>query len=245
MKVKPMANQKIAKSMPGTLLLEGGAEFGGRMADPDREAMAAAGGPSAPVAIIPAAAAPDHNAERAGKNALRWFRHLGAWQVESLPLVDRISAEDPAIADRLLEARLIYLLGGFPAHLAHSLRGSRSWQAVLKAYGSGAVIAGSSAGAMVLCSDYFDPVGNAVNPGLGLLSRTCVIPHHETVGNRWGPFLQKALPDNLLLGIEEETGVLTRPGQNRWRVYGKGQVTLYRGGQVAVFGHGQTFRLDG
>ena len=244
MKVKPMAHQKIAKSMPGALLLEGGAEFGGRMADPDREALAAAGGPSAMVAIIPAAAAPDHNAERAGKNAVRWFQRLGALQVESLPLVDRASADDPAIADRLRLARLIYLLGGFPAHLAHSLGGSRSWQAVLHAYGSGAVIAGSSAGAMVLCSDYFDPVGNTVNTGLGMLQGTCIIPHHETAGRRWVPVFQKVLPDRMLLGIDEETGALTLRDQNHWQVYGKGRVTVYRQNRVAVFGHGQTFRLD-
>ncbi len=245
MKVKPMTHRKTAKSLLGALLLEGGGEFGGRMADPDREALSAAGGPSARVAIIPAAAAPDHNDERAGQNAVRWFRHLGALQVESLPLVDRVSANDPAIADRLLKARLIYLLGGFPAHLALSLQGSRSWQAVLQAYKSGAVIAGSSAGAMVLCSDYYDPAGHAVAPGLGLLSRTCVIPHHETVGWRWAPVLQKALPDDVLLGIDEETGALNLPAQDHWRVYGKGRVTLYRKNRVTVFGPGQTFRLDG
>ena len=47
-----MAHQKIGKIMSGTLVLEGGAEFGGRMADPDREALAAAGGPSAAVVVI-------------------------------------------------------------------------------------------------------------------------------------------------------------------------------------------------
>jgi cyanophycinase len=243
--LKPLVNQGREKTMPGALLLEGGAEFGGRMADPDRQALAAAGGPHAPVMVIPAAAAPDRNAERAGRNAVRWFQGLGAVQVERLALVDRATADDPAIADRLLEARLIYLLGGFPAHLAHSLRGSRSWQAVLKAHASGAVIAGSSAGAMVLCSDFFDPTVNAVNPGLGLLPRTCVIPHHETAGRRWVPILQKALPGSVLVGIDEETGALTRGGQNRWRVYGKGRVTVYRENRVAVFGPGQPFGLDG
>jgi cyanophycinase len=166
----------MIKKMAGYVLLEGGAEFGGRMADPDRAALAAAGGPRAPVAVIPAAAAPDHNTQRAGQNAVNWFQRLGALHVESLPLIDRASADDPAIVDRLLEARLIYLLGGFPAHLADSLRGSRSWAAVLQAYGSGAVIAGSSAGAMVLCSDYYDPVGNAVTPALGCW--------HEPVSSR-------------------------------------------------------------
>ena len=47
------------------------------------------------------------------------------------------------------------------------------------------------------------------------------------------------------MGIDEETGALTRGAQNHWQVYGKGQVTLYREDRVAVFGPGQTFRLDG
>jgi cyanophycinase len=228
----------------GYVLLEGGAEFGGRMADPDRAAMAAAGGPHAPVAVIPAAAAPDRNAARAGQNAVRWFQRLGALNVESLPLIDRDSADDPFIVDHLHKARLIYMLGGFPAHLAESLRGSRSWQAILQVYGSGAVIAGSSAGAMVLGGEYLDPAGNVVKPGLGMLARTCVIPHHETVGRRWLPILKKALPDRWLMGIDEETGALTHGTHNQWQVYGKGQVTLYREKRVAVFDPGQTFRLD-
>jgi hypothetical protein len=36
----------------GFILLEGGAEFGGRMADADRQAMTLAGGPDVPIRII-------------------------------------------------------------------------------------------------------------------------------------------------------------------------------------------------
>ena len=224
--------------------MAGGAEFRGRMADLDREALAAAGGPNGPVAIIPAAAAPENNWQQAGQNAVRWFQGLGAIQVKSLPLVDRASADDPAIADNLAHARLIYLLGGYPPHLARSLQGSHSWQAMLKAYRSGAVIAGSSAGAMVLCSDYLNPDNKVVSTGLGLLAHTCLIPHHATHAQQWVSILKKALPDSLLMGIDEETGALTHQPQNYWRVYGKGQVTLYRKDGVAVFGPGQTFCLS-
>ncbi len=93
----------------GYILLAGGAEFGGQMAIPDTEALAAAGGPAAPVVIIPAAAAPDRNDVRAGQNGVRWFQGLGAERVEALPLVDRASADDPAIAVRLRRAGLIDL----------------------------------------------------------------------------------------------------------------------------------------
>ena len=39
--------------MAGYLLLEGGAEFGGQMAEPDLRAMELAGGPGALICIIP------------------------------------------------------------------------------------------------------------------------------------------------------------------------------------------------
>jgi cyanophycinase len=229
--------------MSGYLLLEGGAEFGGQMAAPDLAALAAAGGPEAAVVIIPAAAAPDHNAERAGGNALRWFQSLGATRVEVLPLVDRTSADDPIIAERLRQARLIYLIGGFPSHLAHSLRASRSWEAMRAAYRTGAVIAGSSAGAMVLGSHYYDPSATMVRPGLGLLGRICIIPHHETFGRRWVPALKQALPATRLMGIDEETGALRRGAADPWQVFGKGRVTVYAQDQSKSWGHGEHFRI--
>ncbi len=230
--------------MPGHLLLAGGAEFGGQMAAPDRKALAAAGGSEAPVVIIPAAAAPDHNAERAGQNGVRWFRSLGAEQVDALPLVDRASANDPAIADQLRHAQLIYLLGGFPAHLADSLRESLSWQALREAFHSGAVIAGSSAGAMVLGNHYYDPFQSVVKPGLGLIGQVCVIPHHATFGRQWTAILSEALPTSLLMGIDEETGALTPGTSGTWQVFGKGRVVLYTQDQITSFGRGDVFRID-
>ena len=131
----------------GFILLEGGAEFGGRMAEPDKQAMTLAGGRDAAIKIIPAAAAPDNNHQRAGKNGVDWFRRLGATNVSVLPLIDRSSADASKIIESLINADLIYLLGGFPRYLAEVLNGSDSWQAILNAFQSGAVIAGSSAGA--------------------------------------------------------------------------------------------------
>ena len=227
----------------GYLLLEGGAEFGGSMALPDIEALAAAGGPAAPVVIIPAAAAPDRNHERAGQNGVRWFQSLGAERVEALPLIDRHSADKPAIVAKLRRARLVYLLGGFPGHLAESLRDSTAWQAILAAYRAGAVIAGSSAGAMVLCEHFFDPVEDVVKPGLGLLDRIVIIPHHETFGRHWAPRLREALPASLLLGIDEKTGALGRGVDDPWQVFGRGRVTLQAGERRLSRGPGETFRI--
>lgn len=233
--------------MAGYLLLEGGAEFGGAMAEPDRRAIALAGGSGAQISIIPTAAAPDNNYRRAGENGARWFKSLGASNVAWVPLIDRASANDTDIADTLARSRLIYMLGGFTGYLGETLKGSACWQAVLQAYENGAVIAGSSAGAMVMCQYYFDPGQRRVVEGLGLVPRSCVLPHHNTFGNRWAPLLAEDLPDAVLLGIDERTGMLDDGDAGRkrgWRVYGQGAVTLYRSGQATSYRAGEAFDDD-
>lgn len=233
--------------MQGYLLLEGGAEFGGQMSEPDRRAIELAGGPGVPISIIPTAAAPDNNHQRAGRNGVNWFKNLGATQVESLPLIDKASANDPSLVNALRLSRLIYMLGGFTGYLGETLKHSASWQAMLEAYANGAVIAGSSAGAMVMCQYYFDPGKRRVVEGLKLLQNTCVLPHHNTFGKGWAQQLASLLPGVVLLGIDERTAMLDEGEQGRkvgWHVYGQGSVSIYRNGLPTVFKAGEHFIDD-
>lgn len=227
----------------GYVLLAGGGEFGGQMADPDRLAITLAGGSAAAISIIPAAAAPDNNHLRAGRNGVNWFQGLGATRVSALPLIDHTSANHPDIAQRLESSKLIYLLGGFPRYLSQVLTGSRSWQAMVSAYHEGAVIAGSSAGAMVLCKQYYDPKTSQVMDGLNHVKGTCVLPHHDTFGHTWASQLTKQLPDITLMGIDEETGALFNAANSRWQVSGKGCITLYQGGNKKTFAASEQFIL--
>lgn len=227
----------------GYILLEGGAEFGGRMAEPDQRALELAGGTNARVRIVPTAAAPDGNDQRAGANGVRWFRGLGAQDALAVRLTDRAAANDPAVAATLREAQLIYLLGGFTDYLGRTLAGSAAWAAIVDAHAAGAVVAGSSAGAMVLCDHSFNPASSQVAAGLGLLPNSCVIPHHDTFGERWAAQLRASLPHALLLGIDERTGMIDDGTGQRWRVYGQGQVTLYVGTEIRVYAAGAEFAL--
>jgi len=227
----------------GYILLAGGAEFGGMMSAPDNRALALAGGVDVRVNIIPAAAAPDHNDKRAGQNGVRWFRQLGATRVSSLPLVDGASANDSDIVDALQRSQLIYLLGGFTHYLGQILANSKGWQAVRKAHQAGAVVAGSSAGAMVLCEKYYHHMDGEAKDGLGLVPEACVLPHHNTFGKSWASRLSNLLPDFTLIGIDEETGMIDDGPDGRWQVYGNGSVTLYRGGQPTQYEPGDVFSL--
>ena len=226
----------------GYLLLEGGAEFGGKMREPDRKAIELAGGFTVPIRIVPTAAAPDHNHQRAGNNGVRWFQSLGAKDVISLPLIDKGSANEESIIESLKSAKLIYMLGGFTHYLGQTLKGSKAWQAVLSAYQNGAVIAGSSAGAMVMCEHYYDPGAGQVHEGLNLVPNSLVLPHHDTFGKSWAPRLMGQLPQITLIGIDEQTGMIN-DGANTWTVYGHGAVTLYSAGKQSVIRAGNSFSL--
>jgi cyanophycinase len=226
----------------GSLVLEGGAEFGGRMRDPDLRAIELAGGFDAPLRIIPTAAAPDKNDVRAANNGIRWFQSLGAKDVQSVPLTSRIRADDTQIVQALRDAKLIYLLGGFTHYLGQTLKGSDAWEGALEAYRSGAVIAGSSAGAMVMCQFYYDPSGGRVHEGLNLVSNSLVLPHHNTFGKKWAPELLKKIPGVTLIGIDEQTGMVN-DNANSWTVLGRGEVTLYRGNDVETHQAGMMFSV--
>jgi len=200
-----------------------------------------AGGLAAPIRIIPTAAAPDHNHQRAGNNGIRWFQSLGAKDVISLPLIDKVSANDADIAKSLRDAKLVYMLGGFTEYLAETLQGSSTWDAVLEAYQDGAVIAGSSAGAMVMCEFYYDLNQGRVVSGLNLVKNSLVLPHHNTFGKSWASRLLE-ISQITLIGIDEQTGIID-DGAQTWTVHGRGNVILYRNGQIEIYQAGKFFSV--
>ena len=216
----------------GYLLLEGGAEFRGRIMEADKRALVLAGGVDSAVDIIPAAAAPDNNHHRAGQKAVEWFRRIGARNASYRLLIDRDSAQNQELAKQLRRSRLVFLLGGFPSHLAQSLIGTSCWRSICSVYQTGGVIGGSSAGAMVLCEKFYDPFFHKVMAGLNLMPGISLIPHHNSTGLPWVERLGYLLPDFYMLGIDEETGIINDVADGGWTVYGSGKVVLYHQGNV-------------
>jgi cyanophycinase len=157
-------------------------------------------------------------------------------------VVDRNSANNEEIAGSFRDAKLIYLLGGFTHYLGQTLKGSRTWQVVLEAYQKGAVIAGSSAGAMVMCEHYYDPSQRQIHEGLDLVHNSLVLPHHNTFGKNWVPQLKPLIPEVTLIGIDEQTGMIN-DGASQWAVLGRGSVTLYTGDGKFTVHRGETFSL--
>jgi cyanophycinase len=194
----------------------------------DAELLAASGGSD--VLVLPTAAAYEHP-DRAVETARAWFAGLGG-TVRSVPVLARADAGDAATAATVREARFIYLSGGSPLHLRSVLKETRVWDALVAAWEDGAVVAGSSAGAMALCDPMVDPRGGALTVGLGLVENLAVVPHaDDDVAASHRRTLELAGDDLVVAAIAERTALLRDPG-GAWRAAGEGGVTVLLGGRA-------------
>ncbi|MDP1818498.1 MAG: Type 1 glutamine amidotransferase-like domain-containing protein [Acidimicrobiales bacterium] len=208
--------------MPGTLALVGGAEWRDGC-DFDRDLLAASG--TDEVLVLPTGAAYEHP-EHLLDWASRWFGELGA-KVRPHRVLSRPDALDPANVGPIEASRFIYLAGTSPMHLRSVLKDSPVWDALVAAWQGGAVLAGTSAGAMVLCDPMVDPRGGALTLGLGLLTNVAVIPHHDTWSDDKEKRTLKIAPRGLpLVGIDERSALLRQP-DGSWTTAGVGKVSVY------------------
>ncbi len=218
-------------SRRGLLALVGGEEWTPGCEVFDAELLAASGGDE--VAVLPTAAAYTYP-EKAVAAAEAWFAGLGG-RVRPVMVLDRAGAQDAALAEQVRASRFVYLGGGSPMHLRSVLKGSAVWQALVDAHAEGAVVAGSSAGAMVLTDPMVDPRGGALTVGLGLVTGVAVVPHfgHENA-EKVHRSITLASPDLAVVGVPERCALLRDP-DGTWRAAGEGTVRVFVGGEPAGF----------
>ncbi len=235
--------------MPGPVALVGAGEFLPSMVGFDRGLLAATGMARPRVAILPTASWPD------GEEAFRrWaamgeehFAAIGA-EVEVVLVRDRASAMDPANAQAVGEADVVYLSGGRPRHLLETLAGTPVWAAALAAHARGAVLAGCSAGAMVLAARQAEPRVRALPwplrwcAGLGLVSGVAIFPHYDRIPEPYAALMALQAPRGCaILGIDEGTALVGRDGA--WQIHGQARVTVWRGKDRMRHRAGEVFRL--
>ncbi len=219
--------------MHGPLALVGGNEWHDGCTF-DAELLASSGGND--VLVLPTAAAYEHP-QRAVASAAGWFESLGA-EVRGLDVLQRRDALDPGNAAVVAAARFVYISGGSPLHLRSVLKETPVWDALVAAWNDGAVVAGSSAGAMVLCDPMIDPRGGAFTVGLGLVANLAVLAHAEPdVAHLHRRTMELASPGLALAAVPERTALVCDP-DGTWRVAGAGA------GSVQVFVDGREAGLD-
>ncbi len=230
--------------MGGTIALVGAGEFLETMEDMDRALLERAGGTC--VAVLPTASAPDGPGvpERWATMGLDHFRRLGA-EVDAVMALDRATCSDAALADRVQAANLVYFSGGKPDYLQQTLAGTPVWAAVKSVYESGGVVAGCSAGAMIMGA--YVPVFSTRlglpwigdwRPAFSLVPGAIVAPHYNEFPELLTGLMFRQRPaGSFLIGVDANTALVGSDGH--WTVMGSGRVTLRKDGSSGRYTQGQ------
>jgi cyanophycinase len=238
--------------MSGSIALVGSGEYLPAMVELEKSLIddAIAYGKKPTFVQIPTAAGQESD------DRLDYWRALGKAQavrlgVEQifLPIYDRDSAMNEQYADLINDSALIYISGGDPHYLAHTLRGTPVWNAVVSNWKSGTSLAGCSAGAMVLSLTIpnFRILKHGPSDGLALFPEIRVIPHYNKFF-KWIPdsaakVLLHPHNDEILLGIDELTALVKRGDKKIWKVHGVAKVHVLSGLPTQSLTHGQELEL--
>ncbi len=224
--------------MDSRVALVGGDEFRAGCLEMDREILRAIEKSAPRVLILPTAAA-SQNPSKAASNGVAYFQDLGA-EASSLMVLSKREANDSDFLAPLDIADLVYFTGGSPGHLLQTLSASVLLERLRTARARGAVLAGSSAGAMVL-GPWMGPRG--WSEALGILDGIAVMPHHERADpdDAARELMSSAPPGLTVLGIDAMTCCFGGPEE--WAVFGSGGVTVYEGGRWRKHRPGEFFTI--
>lgn len=163
------------------------------------------------------------------------YRRLGV-QVQALPVIDRQSANDPEHAEKVAEANFVYLSGGRPAYLYETLKDTPVWQAIQAVHAAGGVVAGCSAGAMVMGAGF--PGFPRWTPGFGLLPGAVIFPHFDEMAPLFVSGVRRLVKrGSIVVGIDGSTALFANGTEKR--VIGLGGVSVIGRSATTRYTHGQ------
>lgn len=219
--------------MAGPLALVGSGEFLPEMVEIDRLILESTDRQGHALIVPTASALEPGMPEQWAERGLRHFTERLGVPAQAALIMNRDDAGERFVA-AVKEARFIYFSGGNPRYLVETMAGTAFWAAVHDAWRDGAVLAGCSAGAMMLGGRIQNIVGR---PGetiaaLGLLPGAIVIPHFDRIEHyRPGALaaVRAARPAGItLLGIDELTALVFiergRTQAGGWLVQGRSSV---------------------
>lgn len=232
---------------PGVLALVGAGEYLSGMVEIDRYLLSTLNVKKPKVVVMPTAAAQEEDYMKWAYMGLSHFQRLGA-DVEAALVVDHESANDHHNAELVKEADLVYMSGGDPRYLLNTLKNSSVWESALEVYGRGGVLAGCSAGAMVMGQYVRARGAPGADPstlwlaGLNLIPHIVIMPHFDRVTEeRLRPITEHLPHDAAIIGIDEHTAIV---GSNQeWQVRGRGKVAIITGSRTITYRSGEAFEL--
>ncbi|MGI9194026.1 MAG: Type 1 glutamine amidotransferase-like domain-containing protein [Actinomycetota bacterium] len=199
-----------------------------------------AGGQNPLVAIVPVASSPKKRPE-----AVEMARHYWGGLGASVEIV--LPGGAAARAGQVLDqASIIMLTGGIPDRIHVALSGTALWQRILGRWRQGALLAGSSAGAIELFEwrlKLSAPRPFSLIRGLGPMKNFITVPHYNAYGiHRWATRIGRRFSNVGLLGLDEKTSLIGRAGA--FAVFGQGAVTVIKDGTRLVYPAGSELSLE-
>ena len=223
----------------GHLVLIGG---GDKPPEVMRKFIDLAGGPSAPIVMIPTASS---EADAASYYEKLFREELGCTDAVSLDIRKKADAQRADWAVLARKARGIFFGGGDQIRITNALLGTPVGDAIAAAFASGAVVGGTSAGTACQSERMITGEGNFSQvatrsvelwTGLGLLPPDVVVDQHFIRRQRQNRLLSVILenPDLLGVGVDEETAIWVRP-DGTFQVLGRSGVMVFdaKGGRVS------------
>ena len=188
-----------------------------------------------------------------------YFLWLGAAASENFKIPSRTIADEQATYDQIVSARAIFIKGGDQWRYVNYWKGTKTEDAIREVFNNGGVVAGTSAGAMVLSDVVFTAQYNSVYPDESLLNPfrnditldddflnlvpNTIFDTHFVERGRFGRLIAfifnayNTLGKDLLgIGIDDRTaiciepnGVATAYGSAAVSVFQKDEQTIYLG----------------
>jgi cyanophycinase len=189
------------------------------------------GGGRARIAIIPTASTQGDT----GSRYEQLFRGIGVADAKALPYLERADANRADWMAILEAATGVFLTGGNQLRLSTILGGTDVARALRRLNAGGVHVAGTSAGAAILCEHMIafgkegsTPHAGAVSlaPGFGMTNRV-IIDQHFRQRDRLGRLLSALAynPFAIGLGLDEDTAAFIDP-EDSLEVVGSGAITL-------------------
>lgn len=181
----------------------------------------------------------------------------------------KFSPDDPEILRPLLQANLIFMGPGSPSYAARQLRGTLAWDIIRARHRQGATLVFASA-ATISVGEWVLPVYEIykvgedvhVKDGLGFFSdfglHVSFIPHWNNaeggvdldtsrcfVGmERFQQWRALTPPENVIVGLDEHSGVIIDFEKNACDVHGVSSVTVMKSGGTKIYPAGSGFSLN-
>ena len=210
--------------MNGILAMVGGGEFEPAMKYVDRVLLDKVIGEPR-VAVLPTAAGQDPGRALAiAETGAAYFRDFGV-ESDAVPIIDRESAMDETLAERVEAANVIYLTDGNAHYLYQTLQFSPAWTAIGNVIEMNGIVAASGASASVF-GDRIPASPMRWRPAFNIFPGAVIIPHFESASRiglrlrRWSRFGRFTY-----LGVDRHTAIFSQ--DFRFTVVGEGGVTVW------------------